>query len=1075
MLSARAALRVTAATAAAGRVTRCGGSGGSVGSGSGGGGGGGGVHGHSIGCGTTAAATAMTTRAAPPALAFAVAPPPLLGRLRVCGGRCRQSPLGRVPPTAAAVVGGGGGPAAWRPAASGAAAGAAPPPPPPTPPLSSTAGADSSASASGTAVTAVPHPPAIQAKRDAFDGDGGVCGCTSREEYVALVEELLAADAAYYRDNPAPLLTDEAYDALLAYVAEVEATKPDWVDPRSPVGRVSHAAATAATVKAAADVTASAATDAAQVTTEGDLTSAATVSAAAAYAAEAAAKATASMAEATEAASAASVETACGAALVPSRSAGAAFFSPAAHVVPMLSLTNTYAAAEVHAWATRVAPRVLSGEGAPALVADLKVDGVALSLRYVDGVLASAATRGNGRVGDNVTANVRAALVAPGAVPARLPTEAAAGVAARVAAAVAAAADGTTAGASPSVVIDIRGEVYMERAALAALNAGPGPRLANARNAAAGALKLHDPAAAATRPLSFVPYAAVAYPAAALAAAEAAAGETGSGGGGDGGDGNGGGELVTVPITDTHTTLLQWLAVAGFTSMPRWRRCADTTEAVAFAADVAAEREDLPLDVDGVVVRLDDAAAAVAAGATARSPRGAVALKFAAAMGVTRLAGVEHQVSRAGVLTPVAVLYPPLSLGGVSVSRATLHNYDHAGAGRLGAVIGALVTVARGGDVIPKIVAVHARPAGGAAAARHAADAATPRRGAVVAVARCTNARGCAAQVIGRLTHYGCPSCMDIRGLGSATARRLVDARLVTTPADLHALTAAAITEAGIPGMGPKAAANLVAAAAGARSARPLAAVIHALGPPGVGAVTAQVLARRAGSLAAVVPVLGAPDVAPLADLPGIGGPTAAAIGAFFRHPSVVAEVDRLLAAGVAGADEAVLAASASAALEATAPTASGGTAEEDVDAEPAAEVAAVAAASSSPAPAAVAASEAAATAVAPLAGVSVVFTGGLTGRSRSVVAAAVTAAGGSVRSSLTSRTGVLVTGDLRPAAAKLRRAAELGVTVVGEKQLDALLVGGLAALSVEEGGGEEADTESVKQPPPHDVDDPLP
>ncbi|KAK1857420.1 hypothetical protein I4F81_000039 [Pyropia yezoensis] len=276
--------------------------------------------------------------------------------------------------------------------------------------------------------------------------------------------------------------------------------------------------------------------------------------------------------------------------------------------------------------------------------------------------------------------------------------------------------------------------------------------------------------------------------------------------------------------------------------MPLWRPCADAAAAVAFAADVAAVRGGLPLDVDGVVVRLDDAAAAAAAGATARSPRAPVALKFAAAAGVTRLVGVDHQVSRAGVLMPVAVLAPPLPLGGVSVARATLHNYGRAGAGRLGVAVGALVTVARGGHVITKIVAVHAPPPGGvpvaplatcpacrspvhvtdrdgggggdgadgtaeevadgAAAARDAAHAAAPpRRGGAVAVARCTNAGGCAAQVVGRVAHFGRPACVDICGLGAATARRLVDAGLVASPADLYALTADAVTAAAIPGL----------------------------------------------------------------------------------------------------------------------------------------------------------------------------------------------------------------------------------------------------------------------------------
>ncbi|OSX81091.1 hypothetical protein BU14_0027s0115 [Porphyra umbilicalis] len=647
-------------------------------------------------------AAAAAAPAAAPAAAF-VAPPPH----PTCYSAAAAAPRGppRAPPThqwplrsgvtvcgRAAVLGRRPAGALWRPwrppapatavwAASLTGQGRRRPPPPP--PLT---GASMGTPPVGAAAADAPPPP--PPAHDDDGGDGGVPpppgADATRDEYVVLVEELLAHDAAYYRDVPAPTVSDEQYDALLAFVAAVEAAHPEWADPRSPAARVSHAAVAAAAAAAAAPATAPA----------GEVGAAAAVPAAVAAA------------TAPTAAAAAAAAAAPAAAATP-RPAGTPFFPPSPHVVPMLSLSNTYALADVDAWAARAQP-----PPPPRLVADLKIDGVALSLRYLDGAFASAATRGDGAVGDDVSANVRAALVATGAVPPRLPPPDVAAVAARLAAA-AGAANGhgvPTTPTPPSTVIDVRGEVYMDRRALAAINARGG-RLANARNAAAGALKLHDPAVAAGRGLSFVPYAAVAYPAAAAAAAAAAvtatatatAARVGGRGGGTGGDAA---PPPTVPVTDTHAGLLGWLAAAGFAPMPRWRRCADVAAALAFASDVAAERGRLPLDVDGIVVRVDDAAAAAAVGATAKAPRAAVAYKFAAAAAVTRVVGVDHQVSRAGVLTPVAVL-APVPLGGVTVRRATLHNYAHAGAGRLGAVVGGLVTVERGGDVIPKIVAVH--------------------------------------------------------------------------------------------------------------------------------------------------------------------------------------------------------------------------------------------------------------------------------------------------------------------------------------------------------------------------------
>lgn len=267
------------------------------------------------------------------------------------------------------------------------------------------------------------------------------------------------------------------------------------------------------------------------------------------------------------------------------------------------------------------------------------------------------------------------------------------------------------------------------------------------------------------------------------------------------------------------------------------------------------------------------------------------------------------------------------------------------------------------------------------------------------------------------------------------------------------------------PPSGARTAVALTAALATGRTARPLGAIVHALGPPGVGVVTAQVLARQAARLAAVNAVSGAPDgAAALLALPGIGAPSAAAIGALFRHPTVATEMARLVAAGVAGADEAALVAAAAAEV-----TAAAGAGEGEPPSPPSPPppppLSPAVAAGAGAATAAVASDACPPPPAAPLDGVTVAFTGGLTGRTRANAAAAVAAGGGTVRTTLTPRTGVLVAGASRSAAAKLRRAASAGVRVVGKAQLEALLAGGLAAVGDEEhvggvggGGGEYAE-----------------
>lgn len=459
------------------------------------------------------------------------------------------------------------------------------------------------------------------------------------------------------------------------------------------------------------------------------------------------------------------------------------------HAQPMLSLDNSYSRDELHAWYAR-AEREL-GHPPGALATELKIDGVSISLIWEDGRLVRAVTRGDGLVGDDVTANARTIrglpLVLDGAPP----------------------------------LLEARGEVYMARSTFAELNrqrqkAGE-PEFANPRNATAGSIRLLSSREAARRRLSVWCY----------QLGRATGFESGS-----------------------HVGDLKWLAEFGLPVSPHHRRCETLDEAEAFIDHWEEGRKQLDFDTDGIVVKVDGTAERNALGATARAVRWAVAYKFPPEGRTTKVMDVVVQVGRTGVLTPVAEL-EPVSLSGSTVSRATLHNFDEVA--RLGLMVGDTVWVTKGGEVIPKVIGVVSseRPEDAieVAVPSNCPSCDTPvvRDGGEVAL-RCPNS-ACPAVVAARLRHFTSRGAMEIDGLGGKRLDQLVDAGLVTDEASLWDLDPETLAE--LPRWQEKSAENLISELAAARE-RPLHRLLFALGVPGVGERVAKQLAKRFPTLEAL-------------------------------------------------------------------------------------------------------------------------------------------------------------------------------------------------------------------------------
>ena len=512
-------------------------------------------------------------------------------------------------------------------------------------------------------------------------------------------------------------------------------------------------------------------------------------------------------------------------------------FAPITHAVPMLSLDNVFNAEDFAAFYRRLQER-LGSDALLHLSAEPKFDGLAISLRYENGVLTRAATRGDGATGEDVTANVRTIR----AIPLRL------------------------LGDTPPAVIEVRGEIYMPKAAFATLNAqalqSGGKTFANPRNAAAGSLRQLDPAITAARQLSFFAY------------------------------GYGAHDGFILPAT--YTELLAQYRAWGLPVCPLQRALTGADAAAAYMADMAAHRHDLPYEIDGIVYKADRFAEQQTAGFVSRAPRWAVAWKFPAVEKTTIVEAIDVQVGRTGAVTPVARLQA-VEVGGVTVTNATLHNADEVA--RKDVRVGDTVFVRRAGDVIPEIVKVvlEKRPADSQpfTMPTHcpvcASEVIRPEG---EAVARCSGGLHCQAQRVQALIHFASRKALDIQGLGDKLIEQVVANGSVQSPADLFRLTLD--DWSALPRMASKSAQNVLDALNAAKETT-LSRFIYALGIREVGNVSAELLARHYREL----PALLAADEEDLQAIDGIGPVMAQYIRHFFLDEANRAVIADLQAAGV--------------------------------------------------------------------------------------------------------------------------------------------------------------------------------
>ncbi|MBI1425600.1 MAG: NAD-dependent DNA ligase LigA [Gammaproteobacteria bacterium] len=524
----------------------------------------------------------------------------------------------------------------------------------------------------------------------------------------------------------------------------------------------------------------------------------------------------------------------------PTQRVGAApakAFGQIRHSVPMMSLDNAFDDEEVRAWDARVRAG-LALAGPVAYTAEPKFDGTSISLRYEGGVLVAAGTRGDGAAGEDVTANARTVRN----LPLRLH------------------------GKGWPRVLEVRGEIVIPREDFEKLNAAQlaqgGKVFANPRNAAAGSLRQLDPRITATRPLSFFPW--------------------------------GLGEVDDGKVPERYSAVAKKLREWGFPVTQLFRIVRGVEGCLAYYAEIAARRDALPFEIDGVVYKVDALADRERLGFTARAPRWALAHKFPAREETTVVEAIEASVVRTGVVTPVAVL-KPVHVGGVTVTHATLHNQDEVE--RKDVRVGDTVIVRRAGDVIPEVVGVirEKRPPGtrpwrmpkqcpvcGADVVREEGSAAH----------RCMGGLYCPAQRIGAIRHFASRRAMDIEGLGEKRVEQLVEKGMVNTVADLYRLKKGELS--GLERMADKSAQNLLDQIAKSKVTT-LPRLLLALGIPQVGEATARVLAQHFGDLYRVLDA----DQAALQEIEGIGPNVAAEIHAFFRQRHNRQVIEQLLAAGV--------------------------------------------------------------------------------------------------------------------------------------------------------------------------------
>ncbi|MFB3825654.1 MAG: NAD-dependent DNA ligase LigA [Bryobacteraceae bacterium] len=588
------------------------------------------------------------------------------------------------------------------------------------------------------------------------------------------------------------------------------------------------------------------------------------------------------------------------------------------HRTPMLSLDNALNEGELREFDRRVRES-LAGEPYR-YVAELKLDGLSMAAHYGEGVFTQAITRGDGAVGEDVTENARTIRSLPLKVAAHFPA------------------------------FEARGEVVMNRGAFERLNAERDERglsrFANPRNAAAGSLRVLEPSVTASRRLEYFAYYLLVE-----------------------GD----------PAFESHWDSLEALAKMGFKVNPNRALCHSVDAVLEFCAGWEARRDELPYEIDGVVVKVDSVPQQRRLGYTAKAPRWAIAYKYPARQAVTVVEDIGVQVGRTGALTPVAHL-KPVEVSGVTVSRATLHNEDEIE--RLGLQIGDTVTVERSGDVIPKVVRVTSQgsyrrpfrmprtcPVCGGKVVREEGEAAS----------RCINTN-CPARLKESLLHFASRGVMNIDGMGEALVDQLVDRGIVKSVADIYDLTPGQLE--GLERMGRKSAGNLARNIERSRQA-PLARVLTALGIRFVGERTAKFLADEFGSLDKIA----AADIPTLQAAEEVGPKVAESICQFFREPRNQELVERLRSAGLR--------------FESEVKRKRGG----------------------------------------PLRGFTFVLTGTLPTLKREDAKQLIEAAGGKVTGSVSNRTSFVVAGV--EAGSKLDKARELGVTVIDEQQLlDMIKVG---------------------------------
>jgi DNA ligase (NAD+) len=601
-----------------------------------------------------------------------------------------------------------------------------------------------------------------------------------------------------------------------------------------------------------------------------------------------------------------------------------AAFATVEHRAPMLSLENVFSAEELREFEERL-KRYLASEEDLAYVAEPKLDGLAVELVYEKGLLVLGSTRGDGHTGEEITRNLKTVP----SIPLRL-----------------------RAGGEPVPArLEVRGEVYITLEGFEKLNAqreAAGENLfANPRNAAAGSLRQLDPKITARRPLAFFVY--------------------------------GVGDPDAVPCR-SQSELLAYLGRLGFPTNPHTRVCPDLEAVIEHYQRLLAMRPALAYDIDGVVVKVDGFELQRRLGYKTRSPRWAIAYKFPATQATTRLVAIGFNVGRTGAVTPVALL-APVQVGGVTVSRATLHNEDEIR--RKDLQVGDMVLVQRAGDVIPEVVkSIPERRQGDEQPIRM--PTVCPECGhdlirpAGEAVTRCPNPH-CPAQRLQTLIHYAGKAGMDIEGLGKKVMEQLFTLGLVRDLPDLYSLKEEDLAR--LEGWGDKSARNALAAIETSKKSY-LARFLAALGIRYVGEVTAQLLARRFGTLARLAEA----SEEEFLEVEGIGPQVATSLCQYFRDPEVRAMHGRLEKLG----------------LELAAPAAGG----EGL----------------------------------PLSGAVFLFTGGLSTFSRDEAKARVKERGGEVAAAISKKVTHVVAGD--KAGSKLRKAQEMGLVILSEEEFRQLLAG---------------------------------